>query len=128
MLSPVARLMILGVCAALTAAAPLATPDADMQQVLDALAALHPRKIEHLTAVEARKQPTPSDAVKRLLVKAGRDTAGAQLVPGVSSRDRSVDGAAGPLSARVYTPTGAGPFPIIVYYHGGGWVIANKDV
>jgi acetyl esterase len=28
---------------------------------------------------------------------------------------------------RVYTPEGAGPMPVAVYYHGGGWVIANID-
>ena len=32
------------------------------------------------------------------------------------------------LNARVYTPDGDGPFPVIVYFHGGGWVIANLDV
>jgi len=26
---------------------------------------------------------------------------------------------------RIYTPAGTGPFPVLVYYHGGGWVIAN---
>ncbi|MBC7468499.1 MAG: alpha/beta hydrolase, partial [Ramlibacter sp.] len=27
-----------------------------------------------------------------------------------------------------YTPDGAGPFPLIVYFHGGGWVIGDKQV
>ena len=32
------------------------------------------------------------------------------------------------LLVRIYTPReGTGPFPVIVYYHGGGWVIANLD-
>ena len=32
------------------------------------------------------------------------------------------------LLTRIYTPSqGTGPFPVIVYYHGGGWVIANLD-
>ncbi len=34
----------------------------------------------------------------------------------------------GPLTARIYTPAGAGPFPVIVYFHGGGWVIADRVV
>jgi acetyl esterase/lipase len=25
----------------------------------------------------------------------------------------------------VYTPSGSGPFPVLVYFHGGGWVIAG---
>jgi len=49
------------------------------------------------------------------------------LVPGVSSKDIMIPGAAGQLPARVYTPAGRGPFPVIVYYHGGGWVIADKQ-
>jgi acetyl esterase/lipase len=49
------------------------------------------------------------------------------LVPGVTSVDREIDGAVGPLDARVYTPDGDGPFPVIVYFHGGGWVIADKN-
>src|SRR4051794_3102099 len=37
--------------------------------------------------------------------------------------DRTVAGAAGPLSARLYVPHGAEtPGPLLVYFHGGGWV------
>ena len=50
------------------------------------------------------------------------------LVPGIKSADRTIAGAAGQIPATIYTPDGAGPFPVIVYYHGGGWVIANKKV
>jgi acetyl esterase len=42
--------------------------------------------------------------------------------------DTTIQGAAGMLPARVYTPEGAGPFPVVVYFHGGGWVIADKQV
>jgi acetyl esterase/lipase len=35
---------------------------------------------------------------------------------------------AGDIPARVYTPEGEGPFPVIVYYHGGGWATANMNV
>ena len=31
------------------------------------------------------------------------------------------------ISVRIYTPEGNGPFPIIVYYHGGGWVFGNPE-
>ena len=34
----------------------------------------------------------------------------------------------GNIHARIYTPKGSGPFPVIVYYHGGGFVIADLDV
>jgi acetyl esterase len=41
--------------------------------------------------------------------------------------DRMIPGAVGEISVRVYTPEGTGPFPVLVYYHGGGWVIGNLD-
>ena len=102
--------------------------DADMQRVLTELAALGGKPIESLTPEEARMQPTPTDAVMALLKKQGKDTTPAVLVPGVTSVDTEVGGAAGKLPARVYTPDGPGPFPVVVYFHGGGWVIADKQV
>ena len=102
--------------------------DADMQAVLTELASLGGKPIETLTPEEARMQPTPTDAVLAVLKKQGKDTTPTALVPGVTSVDTEVGGAAGKLPARVYTPDGAGPFPVIVYFHGGGWVIADKNV
>lgn len=102
--------------------------DADMQAVLDAHASLKPKPIEKLTPAEARKQPTPADAVNAVLKKQGKNTDPEALVPGIKSVDRTISGAVGQIPARIYTPTGAGPFPLIVYYHGGGWVIGNKQV
>ncbi len=102
--------------------------DADMQAVLDAHASLNPKPIEYLDPAEARKQPTITDAVNVVLKKQGKDTSPTALVPGVTSEDRQVPGAAGPLTARIYTPSGTGPFPVIVYFHGGGWVIADRVV
>jgi acetyl esterase/lipase len=46
----------------------------------------------------------------------------------IATRDVTYPGADGSeLPARIYTPEGEGPFPLIVYYHGGGWVIADID-
>ncbi|WP_326539188.1 alpha/beta hydrolase [Pseudorhodoferax sp.] len=50
-----------------------------------------------------------------------------EVVPVASVRDTTVDGAAGPLQARIYRPEGAGPFPTVAYFHGGGWVIGDLD-
>lgn len=104
----------------------MAAPNAPMKEILDELGSLGGKPIETLTAVEARKQPTPTDAVKSLLKKKGKPTAPDASVKTV---DRSITGPGGSLPIRIYTPAaGAGPFPVVVYYHGGGWVIANKDV
>ncbi len=100
--------------------------DADMQQVLDAHAALGPKPIESLSVAEARQQPTFADAVNAVLRQQGRSTDPASLVPGVTARDTTIG--ANSLPVRIYTPEGRGPFPVIVYYHGGGWVIADKAV
>ncbi|MEO7367368.1 MAG: alpha/beta hydrolase [Gemmatimonadaceae bacterium] len=107
-------------------ALPMGQPDAQMQAVLDELGSMGGKPIEKLTAQEARQQPTPTDAVKALMKKQGKSTA---PDPAVKSVDKSITLSTGALSARIYTPaTGSGPFPVVVYYHGGGWVIANKDV
>jgi cation diffusion facilitator CzcD-associated flavoprotein CzcO/acetyl esterase/lipase len=41
--------------------------------------------------------------------------------------DGMLPGADGPLAYRLYRPTGAGPHPIVVYFHGGGWVLGSYD-
>lgn len=32
-----------------------------------------------------------------------------------------------PIPVRVYKPIGEGPFPVILYYHGGGWVLNDLN-
>jgi acetyl esterase len=43
--------------------------------------------------------------------------------------DRAIPGPAGDIPVRIYTPTGADdrPWPALVYFHGGGWVIGNLE-
>ena len=48
-------------------------------------------------------------------------------VPLASVADRTIPGPAGALACRVYTPLGEGSFPLIVYFHGGGWVVGDLD-
>ena len=100
----------------------------EMQEVLDTLGSMNGKPIESLEPAEARKQPTPTDAVVAILRKQGKSTDPAVLVPGVTSKDMEFPGPAGPLPIRVYTPAGKGPFPVVVYFHGGGWVLASKEV
>jgi len=49
------------------------------------------------------------------------------VVPVAAAEDRTVPGAAGDLRARVYRPEGPGPFPLVAFFHGGGWVIGDLD-
>ncbi|HEX2173887.1 MAG TPA: alpha/beta hydrolase [Dehalococcoidia bacterium] len=41
--------------------------------------------------------------------------------------DRQIPGPGGDLPVRMYWPSGPGPFPILVYFHGGGWIRGNLD-
>jgi acetyl esterase len=41
--------------------------------------------------------------------------------------NRTVPGPAGEIPVRVYAPAGQQPLPVLVYFHGGGWVIGNLD-
>lgn len=41
--------------------------------------------------------------------------------------DRRIPGPEGSIPVRIYRPEGDGPLPILVYFHGGGWVICNLD-
>lgn len=45
--------------------------------------------------------------------------------PVASVEDRFVPGPNVEVPVRVYTPLGQGPFPTLVYIHGGGWVIGS---
>ncbi len=48
--------------------------------------------------------------------------------PEVAAIDEiDVDGAAGPLAARVYRPAGPAPHPTLVFFHGGGFVIGDLE-
>lgn len=102
--------------------------DADMQKVLNKFASFDGKAIEKISPAEARQQPTIADAVKAVLADQKRDTSPTALVPGVTTREIQVPGAAGSLPATVYTPEGSGPFPVVLYFHGGGWVFADRKV
>lgn len=100
-----------------------AKADPQMQAVLDTLASLGGKPIETLTPEEARQQPSPADAVKKLMKdqdKKGPEPVGKVDNTSVRLGDHKVD-------VRIYSPQGEGPFPVILYIHGGGWVIADLD-
>jgi len=102
-------------------------PDADMQAVLDAHAALGARPIESLTVQQARAQPSPADAVRRV-----KEMRGMPTVPdsSVTVQNLTYPTGGGTQPVRIYKPAGAAGtnLPVVVYYHGGGWVIADLDV
>ena len=99
---------------------------ADMQVVLNAHAALMPKPIETLTPVKARLQPSAADATRRVMREKGMSAA---PDPAVTTQDLAYG--SDPMQfARIYKPAAATTdmkLPVIVYYHGGGWVIADVN-
>ena len=91
--------------------------DPQVQAVLDELAALGNPNLDQLTPVEAREL---MDAGARLFSGDGNQD--------VTTRDTHFPGPGGDVPVRVYTPTGGGdPRPLVLYFHGGGWVIGNIE-
>lgn len=44
-----------------------------------------------------------------------------------ATTDRTIDGHGGDLPIRIYKPDAEGPFPTLVFFHGGGHVIGNLE-
>lgn len=99
--------------------------DPQAQQVIDQIERSGIKPIEELSPEEARRQPTPDLAVMAVLKEQGRERA-AEAVARVE--DRMIPGPAGEIAVRVYWPVGEPPLPLLAYWHGGGWVIADLDV
>ena len=107
--------------------APAWAPDIkpQMQAVIEKLISYNDKPIPHLTAVEARKNHTPADAAMDVM----KENNIPMPVFSVDTAGKDIPVSGGSIHLRIYTPkSGNGPFPVIVYYHGGGFVIANIDV
>ena len=50
-----------------------------------------------------------------------------KLTPIAFVTNRTVPGPAGDIQVRIYTPEGIGPFALLVYFHGGGFVVGSLD-
>jgi acetyl esterase len=74
-----------------------------------------------------QKQSVEETRVERL--KEARLVAHRPPIAMARVEELEVSGAAGPLGARLFVPRGvaADPSPLLVYFHGGGWVIGGLD-
>lgn len=96
----------------------------EMLVVIEKLQSYGAPPLETLTPREARKQPTPTNAVMDVM----KENNIPMPPPMVDTMGNNIPVQGGSIHARIYTPkNGTGPFPVIVYYHGGGWVIADLD-
>lgn len=88
--------------------------DPQVRIFLDQMAALNGPPLHTLTPEQVREgtklQPTFME-----------------LEPVAQVENRTIPGPAGAMPVRIYTPAGSGPFPVLVFFHGGGWVICDLD-
>jgi acetyl esterase len=45
----------------------------------------------------------------------------------LSVRDEMMQVSGGAIAVRIYTPRGSGPFPVLHFFHGGGWVFGDLE-
>ncbi len=89
--------------------------DPQTQAVLEMMAAMSAPPV-HAQSVEEARQ-----AMAMMAMMAGEPE------PVGKVEDRDIAGPEGPIPVRIYTPEGKGPFPVLVFFHGGGWVIGNIE-
>jgi acetyl esterase len=87
--------------------------DPQAQQVLEQIAAL---------GLPPNHLVSPSQA--RINMKSRPRVAGPEVA---RVEDRLIPGPGVDIPVRIYTPPGAGPFPILVWFHGGGWVVGDLE-
>jgi len=89
--------------------------DPHFQPMLDLLASMPDQGLETMSPVQAREM------FKAMSVDEGEPT------PVASVSDRTIAGRHHDVPVRVYRPDGEGPFGVLVWLHGGGWVIGDLD-
>ena len=99
-------------------------PTAEMAKILTAYSLISPLPLDKATPTIARLAPSMSAAAKAVMLEEGKKA------PAFTGKTEDINFPTpdGDLKARVYTPAGDGPFPTILFIHGGGWVIADIDV
>ncbi|KAM3584104.1 hypothetical protein VKS41_004070 [Umbelopsis sp. WA50703] len=85
---------------------------------------LSPEQIDALTALPA---PDLRVTLAGFRANALSNLPPAPLEEPAKIEDSSFKGPESDIPIRIYTPDCTGPFPVIIYYHGGGWVIGTLD-
>jgi acetyl esterase len=89
--------------------------DPQTRAVLDQMEALGNPPINELSVDEARRSAA-----------AMAEMQGAPE-PVISVKERTLPGLDGCVPVRIYTPFGKRPLPVLMYFHGGGWVIGDIE-
>jgi acetyl esterase len=87
----------------------------EIRALLEGMAAQGGPAMETLPVAEARKGSADIAQLAGETEEVGR------------VENREIPGRAGRIGVRIYAPKGAGPFPGVAFFHGGGWVIGDLD-
>lgn len=88
--------------------------DPQAQTLINQMSAFGASPLSSMSPVEVRQQYLVIQTLQ-----------GGEPEPVNQVQDRDLPGLAGNIPVRIYTPHGSEPFPILVYFHGGGFVIGN---
>ena len=90
--------------------------DPDAQLLLDLIKEANRPAFETVGAMQARE-----------LFNAGRKVLAPEPMPVAETRDLTVPGPGGPIPAQLYRSAATGILPVLVFFHGGGWVVGNIE-
>ena len=107
--------------------------DSDMQGIIDQLKKFNAPPIENLSPGNARNSPTLKNAVEEIASQSALTRTMNVAMPAMPEPVESIEhilipGKEDEILARVYKPNTDKNLPVIVYFHGGGWVIADLDI
>jgi acetyl esterase len=89
--------------------------DPQVQTYLERLASLNFPQLHAFSPEQARQ------GMRRQIAQLGVPE------PVAHVEDRTIPGGTGAIPIRIYTPEGSGPFPLLVFFHGGGFVLGDLD-
>ncbi|MEO8604021.1 MAG: alpha/beta hydrolase [bacterium] len=89
--------------------------DSQTQALLDQLAALGGQPLSAMSVAEARRTMEMMSAMRGATVEVA------------SVVNQRIPGPQGEIAVRIYTPAGPAPLPLLVYFHGGGWVLGSLE-
>ena len=90
--------------------------DPDAQILLDMVRVANRPAFETVSPVEARK-----------LYAAGRPVLAPEPMPVAEVRDLTMPGSGGKIPLRFYRPVADKTLPVLVFFHGGGWVVGSIE-
>ncbi|HEY9850275.1 MAG TPA: alpha/beta hydrolase [Leptolyngbyaceae cyanobacterium] len=89
--------------------------DPQVQVLLEQIAQLEWPSVDTLNPVQAREQFAKFRGKPLKRPKIG------------SVENRTIPSQGGEIPIRIYLPEGVAPFPVLVFFHGGGWVLGDLD-